>query len=50
VKSKVWWLGLIVFIVGNVMNFLALRFAPQSLVAPLGSMSLVANVLLAPLI
>ena len=32
------------------LNLAALKFAPQSLVAPLGSISLVVNVVLAPLI
>ena len=34
----------------NFVNFVALQFAPQSLIAPLGSMSLVVNVIAAPLI
>ncbi|KAJ3027654.1 NIPA-like protein 3, partial [Rhizophlyctis rosea] len=41
---------MIVFILGNFFNFIALQFAAQSLVAPLGSISLVVNVILAPLI
>ncbi|KAF9345303.1 hypothetical protein BGX26_003311, partial [Mortierella sp. AD094] len=48
--SKLWALGLIVFIVGNLGGFVALRFAPQSLTAPLGSISLISNVIIAPMI
>ncbi|KAF9431855.1 hypothetical protein BGZ76_011615 [Entomortierella beljakovae] len=48
--SKLWALGLAVFIIGNLGGFIALRFAPQSLTAPLGSISLISNVIIAPLI
>ncbi|KAF8926637.1 NIPA-like protein 3 [Dissophora ornata] len=48
--SKLWVAGLLVFIVGNLGGFIALRFAPQSLTAPLGSISLISNVIIAPLI
>ncbi|KAF8953610.1 NIPA-like protein 3, partial [Entomortierella lignicola] len=48
--SKLWLLGLIVFIIGNLGGFIALRFAPQSLTAPLGSIALISNVIIAPLI
>ncbi|KAJ3006786.1 UNVERIFIED_CONTAM: NIPA-like protein 3 [Siphonaria sp. JEL0065] len=43
-KSPIWVLGLIVYSSANLLNFVALQFAPQSLVAPLGSISLVVNV------
>ncbi|GJJ78552.1 magnesium transporter [Entomortierella parvispora] len=48
--SKLWAAGLLVFIVGNLGGFVALRFAPQSLTAPLGSIALISNVIIAPLI
>ncbi|KAJ2723186.1 hypothetical protein GGI07_002821 [Coemansia sp. Benny D115] len=48
--SPLWSVGLIIFILGNVVNFVALQFAPQSLVAPLGAVSLVTNVIVAPLL
>ncbi|KAF9954425.1 NIPA-like protein 3 [Mortierella alpina] len=48
--SKLWAAGLLVFIIGNLGGFIALRFAPQSLTAPLGSISLISNVIIAPLI
>ncbi|KAJ3416033.1 hypothetical protein HDV05_003392 [Chytridiales sp. JEL 0842] len=50
VKNPIWVLGMVIFIFSNFLNFIALQFAPQSLVAPLGSISLVVNVVLAPLI
>ncbi|KAI8354274.1 magnesium transporter NIPA-domain-containing protein [Mortierella sp. GBAus27b] len=50
IVSKLWAAGLLVFIVGNLGGFVALRFAPQSLTAPLGSISLISNVIIAPLI
>ncbi|KAF9354783.1 NIPA-like protein 3 [Mortierella sp. NVP85] len=50
IVSKLWAAGLLVFILGNMGGFVALRFAPQSLTAPLGSISLISNVIIAPLI
>ena len=47
-KNPRWMLGFIVFFFGNILNVIALQFAPQSLVAPLGSISLVVNVIIAP--
>jgi hypothetical protein len=38
-----------VFAIGNFTNFAALNFAAQSLIGPLGSFSLVCNVIIAPL-
>ncbi|KAJ1982338.1 hypothetical protein H4R34_001748 [Dimargaris verticillata] len=48
--SPIWLIGLVVFIFGNVLNFVALQFAPQSLVAPLSAVALVSNVVIAPLL
>ncbi|KAF9917586.1 hypothetical protein FBU30_000677 [Linnemannia zychae] len=50
IVSKLWAAGLVVFIIGNLGGFIALRFAPQSLTAPLGSISLISNVVIAPLV
>ncbi|KAI8903333.1 magnesium transporter NIPA-domain-containing protein [Gorgonomyces haynaldii] len=47
-KNPRWMLGFLVFTIGNICNVIALQFAPQSLVAPLGSISLVVNVIIAP--
>ncbi|KAK4517312.1 peroxiredoxin type-2 [Mucor velutinosus] len=48
-KSKLWWLGISLMILGEVGNFVAYGFAPASTIAPLGTTTLVANVILAPL-
>eukprot|EP01083_Nonionella_stella_P217435 780674_1 len=39
-----WWLGLFLVIVGSLGDFFALGFAAQSIVAPIGSITLVANI------
>jgi hypothetical protein len=44
VTNPYWLFGFTIFIAGNISNFLALKYAPQSILAPLGSVSLVANV------
>lgn len=49
-KSWVWRGGLLLIIVGSLADLGALAFAPQSLVAPLGSLTLVSNIIYAPLI
>ncbi|CEP12979.1 hypothetical protein [Parasitella parasitica] len=48
-KSKLWWLGISLMILGEIGNFVAYGFAPASTIAPLGTTTLVANVILAPL-
>ena len=48
-KDPTWATGLGLVILGSVADLLALGFAAQSIVAPLGSLTLVSNVLLAPL-
>eukprot|EP01084_Bolivina_argentea_P192865 331003_1 len=45
-----WIFGLFLQIIGAFMDFTALGFAPASVVAPLGSLTLVTNVCLAPLL
>lgn len=49
-QNKYWRIGLAMVIIGSFADFAALSFAPQSLVAPLGSMTLVTNSILAPLL
>jgi hypothetical protein len=44
------WLGFILMNIGEVGNFLSYAYAPASLVAPLGTVALVANCFFAPLI
>ncbi|ORZ16914.1 magnesium transporter NIPA-domain-containing protein [Absidia repens] len=48
-RSKLWWLGITLMILGEVGNFVAYGFAPASTIAPLGTTTLVANVIMAPL-
>ncbi|GAA5895630.1 hypothetical protein JCM6882_000358 [Rhodosporidiobolus microsporus] len=49
-RSKLWLVGFFLLNCGEFLNFLAYGFAPPSVVAPLGMVSLIANVFLAPLI
>lgn len=48
-KHKLWIFGLVLIIVGSGADFIALGFAAQSIIAPLGSLTLVSNVFFAPL-
>ncbi|KAI1307673.1 hypothetical protein EDD11_004454 [Mortierella claussenii] len=48
-RSKWWWLGMTLMILGECGNFLAYGYAQASIVAPLGTVALVSNVILAPL-
>ena len=47
VKQCKWWLGLVFVIMGALCDFASLSFAPQSVVMPVGSLTLVANVFFA---
>ncbi|KAL7750401.1 hypothetical protein RI367_004174 [Sorochytrium milnesiophthora] len=49
-KLPIWLLGFGVWLLGNIGNFVALPFAAQSLLAPLGAISLISNAIFAPLI
>lgn len=46
--SRIWWAGIALMGFGECGNFLSYGFAPASLVAPLGAVSLLANVAIAP--
>lgn len=46
-KSKTWWFGMVLMIVGEIGNFSAYGFAPASLVAPLGTTTVIANEVIA---
>ncbi|RIB13355.1 hypothetical protein C2G38_2041049 [Gigaspora rosea] len=50
VVSPLWLIGLLIYVAGTMMGFVALKFAPQSLVAPLGAISLITNLLIAPIL
>ncbi|EKD02358.1 hypothetical protein A1Q2_03337 [Trichosporon asahii var. asahii CBS 8904] len=49
-RSKLWWAGLGLMGLGETGNFLSYGFAPASVVAPLGTVALIANCFFAPLI
>nr|ODO04224.1 hypothetical protein L204_00580 [Cryptococcus depauperatus CBS 7855] len=49
-KSRLWWLGMVLIALGEGGNFLSYAFAPASVVAPLGTVALIANCVFAPLI
>jgi len=47
-RKPIWVLGLSLVIFGSIADFVALGFAAQTIVAPLGSLTLVSNVVFAP--
>ena len=47
-RSRLWWSGIALMTLGETGNFLSYGFAPASLVAPLGAVSLLSNVIFAP--
>lgn len=49
-KQLLWQCGLALVVIGSIFDFAALAFAPQTVIAPLGSLTLVSNVFLAPLL
>ncbi|PWN50432.1 DUF803-domain-containing protein [Violaceomyces palustris] len=49
-KSKLWWLGIALMTLGEMGNFISYGFAPASLVAPLGAVALLSNVIISPLL
>ncbi|EGG05386.1 uncharacterized protein MELLADRAFT_88080 [Melampsora larici-populina 98AG31] len=49
-RSPIWWLGILLMTGGELCNFLSYGFAPASLVAPLGTVALISNCAVAPLL
>ncbi|PWZ01560.1 DUF803-domain-containing protein [Testicularia cyperi] len=49
-RSKLWWLGIALMTLGEGGNFLSYGFAPASLVAPLGAVALLSNVIISPIL
>jgi len=47
-KEPIWILGIVLVFIGSLLDFGGLAIAPQSLIAPLGSLTLVSNAILAP--
>ena len=48
-SDKWWWLGMAIMLFGETGNFAAYGFAPAILVAPLGTVTLISNALIAPI-
>ncbi|KAF9156946.1 hypothetical protein BG015_010111 [Linnemannia schmuckeri] len=48
-QSKAWWTGMTLMILGECGNFMAYGYAAASIIAPLGTVALISNVILAPL-
>lgn len=48
-QSKAWWTGMTLMILGECGNFMAYGYAQASIIAPLGTVALISNVILAPL-
>lgn len=48
-KSRLWWLGVLLMTIGEIGNFIAYGFAPASVVSPLGVLALVSNCIVAPI-
>ncbi|KAL1928167.1 hypothetical protein VTP01DRAFT_3083 [Rhizomucor pusillus] len=49
-RSKLWWLGIFLMALGEIGNFMGYGYAPASIIAPLGTMTLVSNTILAPML
>lgn len=47
VELPMWWLGMILMTLGETGNFLAYAYAPATLVAPLGAITVISNCILA---
>lgn len=48
-RSRLWWLGVLLMTIGETGNFMAYGFAPASVVSPLGVLALVSNCIVAPI-
>lgn len=46
-KEWKWWVGLLMMVLGEAVNFVAYAFAPATLVTPLGALSVIASAFLA---
>lgn len=49
-KNPIWWAGMVIMILGEIMNFAAYTFAPPILVTPLGALSVLIGAILASLL
>jgi hypothetical protein len=49
-RHPIWWIGFVIFLLGNGGDAVGLTFTPQSVITPIGSISLVSNLLFARLL
>ncbi|KAK3805512.1 MAG: magnesium transporter NIPA-domain-containing protein [Benniella sp.] len=49
-RSKLWWTGMVLMIIGEVCNFVAYSFAPALIVTPLGALSVVVCAVLSSMV
>ncbi|ORZ39842.1 magnesium transporter NIPA-domain-containing protein [Catenaria anguillulae PL171] len=47
-RKPIWWLGVVLMLLGETGNFMAYGFAPASVIAPLGTVALISNAIIAP--
>ncbi|EKX54658.1 hypothetical protein GUITHDRAFT_160735 [Guillardia theta CCMP2712] len=47
IRLKLWWVGMVLMAMGETGNFLAYAYAPATVVAPLGAVSVISNSILA---
>ena len=45
VAIPVWWFGIVLLLTGEIFNFMAYGFAPTSVIAPLGTLSIISGAL-----
>ena len=48
IRSRLWWMGVLLMMLGESGNFVSYGLAPASLISPLGAVSLLSNALIAP--
>ncbi|KAM5532255.1 hypothetical protein V8D89_014094 [Ganoderma adspersum] len=46
-RSPLWWIGMVVMVLGELLNFVAYTFAPPVLITPLGALSVIVGAILA---
>ncbi|TBU29882.1 magnesium transporter [Dichomitus squalens] len=46
-RSPLWWIGMVVMVLGEILNFVAYTFAPPILITPLGALSVIIGAILA---
>ncbi|KAH9932001.1 magnesium transporter NIPA-domain-containing protein [Epithele typhae] len=49
-KNPLWWTGMVIMVLGEILNFVAYTFAPPILITPLGALSVIIGAVLASLV